>query len=162
MGVPREPIQWVVNTQGKSKVCQVNNPTIEFGHSILEASRKWLTNHKCQAAVLKARSPSCGSGSTPMHSDTGKVIGYGDGLFTQILRQQKPVTIVDESYFNDSEDCDWFILGCYLALLQPLPDDISALFLWTNNLDDFLNIGKQQRQTVKNTVYSALNRKRPS
>ena len=57
-------------------------------------------------AILKARSPSCGWGTTPVLGGDGKQLELGSGLFAQALAEARPgMPIRDEGSFACERDC---------------------------------------------------------
>lgn len=64
----------------------------ELNHSLKDHIDIWL---------LKARSPSCGSNTTPLHSAKNEVIAFTDGLFVQACREKTPLcAIFDETVLD--------------------------------------------------------------
>ncbi|NHN38614.1 DUF523 domain-containing protein [Pseudomaricurvus alcaniphilus] len=116
-GVPRPPVHWVEDDCGSRTVQLVHPPGTSVEAEISAASQQWCQLHPIEAAILKAKSPSCGTGTTPIHSPAGKLLALGDGVFTSILRQ-RGIAIVDELYFTSPHADEWFILGCYLQQQQ--------------------------------------------
>ena len=148
LGTPREPIQRVVTSSGQRQVQQVNNPSITVDQSIIAAAESFLNEHQPIAAITKARSPSCGSGTTPIYRDNGTTAYYADGLFIEILKREQGFSVVDEAYFKDSRDCHWFILGCYLEQLKPRQYRAFESLLWKQKLTSFLAIDRNKRERV--------------
>ena len=56
----------------------------------------------CRMAILKARSPSCGSGRIYDGSFSGRTVD-GDGVFAQCLKQAGITIYSDEEYLKDYE-----------------------------------------------------------
>ena len=56
----------------------------------------------CRKAILKARSPSCGSGRIYDGSFSGRTVD-GDGVFAQCLKQAGIAVYSDEEYLKDYE-----------------------------------------------------------
>lgn len=142
MGAPRDPIRRVLDDAGEITLRWVENHDIPLDDAISNAAYSWLIKHRLVAAILKARSPSCGSGSTPIYNECGEVIAIGDGVFTQTLKEQQGVCVVDEAYFTDSQQCNWFILGCYLFSLDMT---INSKPYWMDNLACFLELPAAKR-----------------
>jgi uncharacterized protein YbbK (DUF523 family)/uncharacterized protein YbgA (DUF1722 family) len=100
LGVPREPVRLEAGASGISLM------TTKTRRDLSGAMRNWaaarleaLAAQGIDAYVLKARSPSCGLGTTP-------VVGSEqtrDGLFAEALRQRFPVLpVVDEEMLADA------------------------------------------------------------
>ena len=112
MPVPRPPIQ-VVMIEGQRRVRGVNAPENDvtealqhFGYSIAD--------HFC-GFVLKARSPSCGVGTTPVADHRGELVGTTDGEFSHIVAQRFPCAPrTDESGLQSAQDIDNFLLRVHL------------------------------------------------
>lgn len=67
--------------------------------------------------LLKARSPSCGSQTTPLHNTNGEVLSLTDGLFTQACRVLSPLcAIFDESTLNNTKMRNIFCLCAFVTL----------------------------------------------
>ncbi len=119
MGVPRKPIQWVETAQGEQRLQQVNAPYTLFETPIRQACENWLANESAiEGAILKARSPSCGIGSTPVVSTHNRDLPSIDGVWAQHLKVVKPtILMADESFFEDHADSLWFVALLYLRQL---------------------------------------------
>ena len=102
MGVPREPIQWVEDARGACQIRPLNNPTLCVSEALQTAALPWIEQlSTIPAAILKARSPSCGVASAPVHNQYGRAFDVTDGIFLQCLKQRLPgIGVVDESYFE--------------------------------------------------------------
>lgn len=83
--VPRPPIQ-VVQVAGDQRVRGVADP-----HQDVTAALRQYADTLPEALdgfILKARSPSCGPGNTPLHDQAGQVMGLTDGAFAARLKQR--------------------------------------------------------------------------
>jgi uncharacterized protein YbbK (DUF523 family) len=68
------------------------------------------------AYVFKARSPSCGVGTTLLLNQEKEAIGFTDGLVAAVILKQLPnLIIVDETAVNDAVKCERFNAACQLA-----------------------------------------------
>lgn len=146
MGVPRKPIQWVETAQGEQRLQQVNEPYTLFETPIRQACESWLTSESAvDGAILKARSPSCGIGSTPVVSTHNRDLPTIDGVWAQHLKAVKPTMLmVDESLFEDPADSLWFVALLYLRQLILQSDAPQGLN--SSHLD--LEATKSERQAI--------------
>ncbi len=100
LGTPRERIS-VIKTAERLRVI-----TDESGRDVtalLETqTRKLIAAHPdLEAIVLKSKSPSCGLGSTPILGPGRELLGFGDGIAAQMLRDAFPeIAISDETPFE--------------------------------------------------------------
>jgi uncharacterized protein YbbK (DUF523 family) len=115
LGIPRPPVQLVK----KSEIILalgVEDDTLNVTKGLVDTS-KHLSGSHCKglsAYIVKARSPSCGAGSTPIHDIDKHQIKLGDGLFVQALKTAHPhILIMDESSFSDIQVCREFVVRCY-------------------------------------------------
>lgn len=118
LGVPRPPIHWVEDTDLRLR--EVANPDHDVTDQLLDSTRLFLRDAEpWTAAILKARSPSCGSGTTPVHGADGNQRRVGDGVFVQQLKQRFPgICITDELLLNSTEACKRFVYYCYFKLSE--------------------------------------------
>lgn len=115
MGVPRAPVQLVEDSG--IRVREVSRPEREFTSELTDAASAFITKDEgWVAAILKARSPSCGSESTPIHSTVGETLRLGDGVFSGVLKKRFPeLSVVDETWLASRELCECFVIFCYLS-----------------------------------------------
>lgn len=175
MGVPRAPIHWVQPAHGEPQLQWLHAPGTPVAYPLRERAELWCQQHPgLNAAIVKARSPSCGHGTTPLHiapqrgqalDDEGQALQWLtdneegqaliDGVFTECLKHHHPqLAIVDESYFLHEGatvwDRHWFILGVYLHQLQrEAAPDVQALISltpWAQDLTLFLATEPHLRQ----------------
>jgi len=100
-GTPRERIsvvafgddERIITDEGKKDVTDLLEAEIEsFCDKNLEVD----------AIVLKSKSPSCGSGTTPILDSSGEVVRLGDGVATKIfLKKYAKIEIKDELNFSN-------------------------------------------------------------
>jgi len=97
LGVPRNPIKLVKDAGGvRARGGQ------ELQHDVTDLLNSYgrdvaISNTDVCGYVLKARSPSCGLGTTPLFDINGQLIGKTNGIFTSaILAIQKTLPIADE------------------------------------------------------------------
>ncbi|EKF75527.1 hypothetical protein A11A3_04184 [Alcanivorax hongdengensis A-11-3] len=111
--VPRPPIQVVQMGEGK-RVRGVLEPERDFTDA-LEAVADEL-DAPLSGFLLKARSPSCGHLSTPVHDDNGQPIGMDSGAFARRLHQRYPrIALANESDLEKPAFVQEFLLQvfCY-------------------------------------------------
>lgn len=93
LGVPRPPIQ-IVEIDGARRVRGVAAPHRDVTAALAALVRQ-LPDDLC-GFILKARSPSCGLGTTPIYRADIQ-IDTGDGAFAAALRQRFPdLPLIDE------------------------------------------------------------------
>ena len=115
MGTPRPPIQWIETRTGELQLQQVDDSLRRFDHSLERTCQQQLEHlPRLDGAILKARSPSCGSATTPIFSEQGQVLRSGDGMWAATLKEHRPDTlIIDEDQLQTLEDTYWFIVIIY-------------------------------------------------
>ncbi len=115
MGTPRPPVHWIETRSGERQLQQVDDPLRRFDHPLQLACRQQLEQlPELDGAILKARSPSCGSATTPIYSEQLKPLHTGDGIWAATLKEHQPrALIIDESQLRNLEDGYWFILILY-------------------------------------------------
>lgn len=174
MGVPRAPIQWVQTDAAGPQLQWVDAADTPVAFPLRDKAEHWCRQHPgLTAAILKARSPSCGHGTTPVMDPTGQACAWIDGVFTDCLKQSQPqLAIVDESYFGDEQtdaravdrtrerDLYWFVFGVYLAQLRkegaPAAQTLSALTPWNHNLSQFLATAPSRRDWYMRRVIHSV------
>lgn len=110
LGVPRAPIQAVIR-QGKALALGVDDPN----RNVSAPLRAYAASIAEQAErlcgyVFKARSPSCGLGSVPLHNELGEPVGIGNGLFSDTLTRLQPLLpCIDEQELDQPEPRDRFL-----------------------------------------------------
>lgn len=107
LGVPRPPIQ-LVSTQTGIRCKGVAPPHDDVTDAlVLAASQPWI--QEISGFIVKARSPSCGDGTTKIHHAT-HISTDGTGIFTQQLRSLFPaLPIIDENRLKDTATREVFI-----------------------------------------------------
>lgn len=109
LGIPRPPVR-LVQTGNRVQALTLDIDT-DVTEQLLAfpASRRSELDRLC-GFVLKARSPSCGLGSTPHFTETGEPHGTGDGLFAAFVRTHYPdVPLSDEENLQDEEKRQHFL-----------------------------------------------------
>lgn len=115
LGIPRPPVQ-LIKMSETVLALGVEDDTLNVTKTLTDTSKK-LTERRCEglsAYIVKARSPSCGAGSTPIYDMEKNQLKLGDGLFVQALKTAHPhIVIMDESSFSDIQVCREFVKQCY-------------------------------------------------
>lgn len=100
------------------------------------------------AAVLKARSPSCGINTSPLFNSQGEVIGLGNGVFAQQLKQRLPdLLMVSEEQLQSRTSCRQFLRLCQLAAalkLNVLTEDWLKYLHQSNAMHRLPRLGLQE------------------
>ncbi len=97
--VPRPPIQ-VVALGGEHRVRGVARPDDDYTEALSAQARH--LDGPLAGFGFKARSPSCGWGTTPVHGPDGGVRGLGDGAFAATLAARFPaLPLCNESDLQD-------------------------------------------------------------
>ncbi|MFL0797413.1 MAG: 2-thiouracil desulfurase family protein [Cellvibrionaceae bacterium] len=82
MGVPRPPVQRIQRNEQVVAILEVEDPkkdhSVALNNAAEQLAHQWST---LDAWVLKARSPSCGLGSSPLFNSEGQQVEVGDGVF---------------------------------------------------------------------------------
>lgn len=94
LGVPRPPMQRQLQAGAERLVlAQSGQPVAPE----LPDHCQQLARTQASAALLKARSPSCGIGSSPLFDREGQQLSLGDGLLVQALKRAQPgLLLIDE------------------------------------------------------------------
>lgn len=109
--VPRPPIQ-VVQVDDDLRVKGVENPQ----QDVTEALENVAANlsEPLSGFVLKARSPSCGHLSTPVHNAGGQQIGMASGAFARKLHELFPrIPLANDSDLEKPAFLQSFLLQVY-------------------------------------------------
>lgn len=130
--VPRPPIQVVDTTDGR-RVRGVADRTRDFTRAL--AAHAEEVPEDLDGFVLKARSPSCGLGSTPLMNEDDVEVGLTSGEFARALSQLFPLMpIVDESTLTDAGAVDAFVLRAQLYHAWRQQPDAARVRRWRTTL----------------------------
>lgn len=111
LSVPRPPIR-VVEIDGEERVRGVTEPERDYTEALRGYVRRLPAN--LQGFILKARSPSCGLGTTPRHDADGRETGVTDGAFASALRRRFPgLPLCNDSDLDDLRTAAAFTLAVY-------------------------------------------------
>lgn len=118
MPVPRPPIKLVEDSSGVKAIgrddhrLDVTRALQGFCQQSLAQSDPLLCGY-----IFKARSPSCGMGSTPIFDRAGNQLRTGNGLQTEYYWQHRPwLVCTEETQLQTESQCQHFILSCLLSL----------------------------------------------
>lgn len=115
LGVPRPPVQ-LIKKSGRIQALGVKDKVLNVTQALNYASQSLVKRycHNMCGYIVKARSPSCGAGSTPIYDMNGIQQNIGDGLFVEVLKVTFPhIIVVEESTFKDIRACKNFLEQCY-------------------------------------------------
>jgi uncharacterized protein YbbK (DUF523 family) len=127
LGTPRPPVELVVHDSHIEALGR-DDSALNVTTALKKVAAILVNKLKAKNAVayiFKARSPSCGVGTTRLLNQEKEVIGFTDGLVaTAILKQLPSLIIVDETAVNDAVKCDRFNAACQLARAHHHGSDI--------------------------------------
>ncbi len=114
LGVPRPTIR-LVGPSRAPRLVGVADAGRDFTQPMQRFARRQLRQLSHAAGyIVKARSPSCGLGSTPIAGRRGTV-ATGSGLYTATLRAQMPaLPMVEETALADPECFDQFVQQLFI------------------------------------------------
>lgn len=109
--VPRPPIQ-VVQVDDALRVKGVENPQQDVTEALEDVAAGM--SEPLSGFVLKARSPSCGHLSTPVHNAGGQQIGMASGAFARKLHELFPrIPLANDSDLEKPAFLQSFLLQVY-------------------------------------------------
>jgi uncharacterized protein YbbK (DUF523 family) len=118
LGTPRPPVELVVRDsriEALGRDDSALNVTTALNKVAAILVNK-LREKNAVAYIFKARSPSCGVGTTLLLNQEKEAIGFTDGLVAAaILKQLPSLIVVDETAVNDAITCERFNAACQLA-----------------------------------------------
>lgn len=133
MPVPRPPIQ-VIEISGQRSVRGVAPPHTDVSAALQQFGRG-IDDRLC-GVILKARSPSCGVGTTPVLDVRGDVIRFDDGEFSRTLAQRFPcLPRSDESTLQTSADAENFLLRVHLYRHWRNNPQLATVYAWREQLE---------------------------
>lgn len=116
LGIPRPPIRLVETSGDTISAIGVETPGLDVTSALKEGTEGFALKQAQElcAYIVKSRSPSCGSGSTPVHDEAGSISRDGDGLLVSALKKACPgLLIIEESDLDSVEKCRAFLEECY-------------------------------------------------
>ena len=98
-GTPRERIN-VIEVNGENRII-TDITNIDVTWRLEEEIASFIKSHKdVDAIVLKSKSPSCGSGTTPILNAQKDVIKFGSGIAVKMFETEyKHIAIKDENFY---------------------------------------------------------------
>jgi uncharacterized protein YbgA (DUF1722 family)/uncharacterized protein YbbK (DUF523 family) len=121
LGVPREPIRLVINSQhefypNELRVLATRNPELDFTDELRECARSqqdWL--QQLDAYIFKKDSPSCGVQRVKVFKDGHPGREGGTGIFADTVMRNNPLLPVEEEgRLNDARLRENFIQRLYV------------------------------------------------
>lgn len=108
--VPRPAIE-VRNIDGEERVRGVEDPERDLTEALHDYAREVTT---VDGYIFKARSPSCGWGTTPVVDEAGRERGATSGLFNQGIQARFPaIPFCDEEMLQSEGERAKFVLRVY-------------------------------------------------
>ena len=113
MGIPRPPIQLIESNHG-IRARGIADPATDFTRPLKEFSANTIhALDDISGFIFKARSPSCGLGSTPIHRQHAKSL-KGNGLFADsVLKSMTLLPVSEESQLEKPEGREHFLEQVY-------------------------------------------------
>lgn len=111
--IPRPPIQ-VVKLGDQQRVLAVAGSSLDYTEKLEQVAAQ-LGDPLC-GFILKARSPSCGHLTTPLHDEHGNEVAIGSGAFARKLHELYPrIALANESDLEKEAFLKQFVLQvfCY-------------------------------------------------
>lgn len=101
LGTPRPPIQREQTAGGERLV--LADTGAAAAEALAHACQTLVQQQSCPAgAILKARSPSCGAGNSPLYDPQNRLVNHSDGVFVQALkRRYGQIPVADEEQLAD-------------------------------------------------------------
>lgn len=111
MGVPRPAIQLIEQPDGRIHACGIENKSQDVTDKLVSYIGVVADQLKnISGYIFKARSPSCGVGSTPVFSESGEQIKQGKGIFAQAIINTYPdLPVVEESEIENKKQREQFL-----------------------------------------------------
>jgi uncharacterized protein YbbK (DUF523 family) len=121
LGVPRPPVQLVSESATAApRALGRDDPTLDVTSALANFARASLADRGLTAELcgylLKSRSPSCGSGSTPLFDRNGEEIGSTSGIQAAYFRSRLPwLSYCEETALVDDLSIKAFELRCRIV-----------------------------------------------
>lgn len=114
MGVPRPPI-YLSDSLAYPEARQADNPEKCFTKQLREFAWRIALEHDLHGFIFKARSPSCGLGSTPVIINGQVQERTVSGVFAAALLEQLPgLPVIDETRIGSEPFRNRFLDQCYM------------------------------------------------
>lgn len=132
MSVPRPPIQ-VVQLGDTTRVRGVAAPHDDVTDALHGYAHQVPGN--LDGFVLKARSPSCGAGTTPIVNARNEQVDTGWGAFAEVLRRRFPCApIIDDSALADGHALAHLLLHAHLYRAWREQGSLTQVYHWRDAL----------------------------
>lgn len=132
MSVPRPPIQ-VMQIDNALRVVGVDAPHSDVTDALHQYAQGAPDN--LDGFILKARSPSCGVGTTPIIDPRGDETGKTSGAFAHALRQRFPCApMADESTLQSDAQIAQFLLQIYFYRHWRQAPSLTQVYDWRDTL----------------------------
>lgn len=131
LGTPRPPVE-LVASDGHIEALGRDDPGLNVTAPLNQIAAVLINKLIAANAIgyiFKARSPSCGVGTTVLLNQQKETLGLTDGLVAAaVLKQLPDLIIVDESAVNSAAACERFNAACQLANAYNNASDIDQVF----------------------------------
>ena len=154
----------MVDTADTQRAVEVENPAVDVTDALLDYADKYLHQlgrfWPLTAWIFKARSPSCGAGSTPVNPDTADE-RLGDGVFAGRVRRWAPwLCLYEEEGLQSEPACAEMLLTSFVCrdiLWQAPGPDVAAMLGHYRDLFDLpISVGAIDASGVWNAVNAGL------
>jgi uncharacterized protein YbbK (DUF523 family) len=110
MGVPRPKIQLLEKEQ-RVILTGKKNQQFDFNKEMIQAAINFLARYTAICGIiLKDKSPSCAIGNTQIFNPEGATVGYGNGLFAQVIIDLAPeIPVIQAESLNNKMNRDIFV-----------------------------------------------------
>ncbi|MGQ9424868.1 DUF523 domain-containing protein [Gilvimarinus sp. F26214L] len=113
LGVPRPPVELIATSTGV-RALGVDNVSLDVTEALVVTADRYVANQSdaLSGFIFKSRSPSCGSGSTPVRYADGRT-ELDSGLFARALQSSAPwLACVEETQLQNELQCFRFLTAC--------------------------------------------------
>ncbi|GAB1255644.1 hypothetical protein NBRC116494_01460 [Aurantivibrio plasticivorans] len=116
LGTPRPPVQLIENNK-TIRALGVENKALDVTDQLQEASIDYWSqqarHRHVSGYIFKARSPSCGRGSTPVVDHEQHILHHGDGIFASHC--QRNIAAVEDTWFQSDAHFVRFLAASHVA-----------------------------------------------
>lgn len=98
-GSPRPSIRMVASSEEAERRIEANHDQSDVTHVLKQTNNsevEKLKQENLSGIIFKAKSPSCGFGSSVVYRDNGYAFGKEDGLFVKLCKEQFPLLPMEE------------------------------------------------------------------